>query len=109
MVRQRTLKQAVRATGIGLHSGRKVYMSLLPSGPDTGIVFRRADLSPAVEVPAKAELLREAVMCSTLVHDNGTRIATIEHLMSALAGLGIDNCVVELSSPEVPIDRKSVV
>lgn len=103
MVRQRTLKQAVRASGIGLHSGRKVYMSLLPAGPDTGIVFRRTDLSPIVEVPSRAHLLREAVMCSTLVSDDGTKIMTIEHLMSALAGLGIDNCVVELSSPEVPI------
>lgn len=103
MVRQRTLKQSVRATGIGLHSGRKVYMSLLPAGPDTGIVFRRSDLSPPVEVPAQAHLLREAVMCSTLVHDNGTKVMTVEHLMSAFAGLGIDNCVVELSSPEVPI------
>ena len=103
MIRQRTLKQAIRASGIGLHSGRKVYMSLLPAGPDTGIRFRRTDLSPAVEVPARAELLREAVMCSTLVHDNGTKIMTVEHLLSALAGLGIDNCLVELSSPEVPI------
>lgn len=103
MVRQRTLQQAVRASGIGLHSGRKVFMSLLPAGPDTGIVFRRSDLSPPVEVPADAQLLREATMCSTLVHDNGTKVATIEHLMSALAGLGIDNCVVDLSSPEVPI------
>lgn len=103
MVRQRTLKQAVRASGIGLHSGRKVYLSLLPAGPDTGIVFRRTDLSPIVEVPSRAHLLREAVMCSTLVADDGTKIMTIEHLMSALAGLGIDNCVVELSSPEVPI------
>ncbi len=103
MVRQRTLKQAVRASGIGLHSGRKVYLSLLPSGPDTGIVFRRTDLSPPIEVPSRAHLLREAVMCSTLVGDDGTKIMTIEHLMSALAGLGIDNCVVELSSPEVPI------
>jgi UDP-3-O-[3-hydroxymyristoyl] N-acetylglucosamine deacetylase len=97
------LKQAVRASGIGLHSGRKVYLSLLPAGPDTGIVFRRTDLSPAVEVPSRAQLLREAVMCSTLVADDGTKIMTIEHLMSAFAGLGIDNCVVELSSPEVPI------
>ncbi|MDP9140350.1 MAG: UDP-3-O-acyl-N-acetylglucosamine deacetylase [Pseudomonadota bacterium] len=103
MVRQRTLKQAVRASGIGLHSGRKVYMSLLPAGPDTGIVFRRTDLAHSVEVPARANLLREAVMCSTLVADDGTKIMTIEHLMSAFAGLGIDNCVVELSSPEVPI------
>ncbi len=103
MVRQRTLKQAVRASGIGLHSGRKVYMSLLPAGPDTGIVFRRTDLAPSAEVPADAHLLREAVMCSTLVSDDGTKIMTVEHLMSAFAGLGIDNCVVELSSPEVPI------
>lgn len=103
MVRQRTLRQSIRASGIGLHSGRKVYMSLLPAGPDTGIVFRRTDVTPITEVPAKAELLREAVMCSTLVTDAGVKIATIEHLMSALAGLGVDNCIVELSSPEVPI------
>ncbi|QHS10255.1 UDP-3-O-acyl-N-acetylglucosamine deacetylase [Sinimarinibacterium sp. NLF-5-8] len=103
MVRQRTLKQAIRASGIGLHSGRKVYMSLLPAGPDTGIVFRRTDLDPVPEVPASAHLLREAVMCSTLVADDGARIMTVEHLMSAFAGLGIDNCIVELSSPEVPI------
>jgi UDP-3-O-[3-hydroxymyristoyl] N-acetylglucosamine deacetylase len=103
MVRQRTIRQAIRASGIGLHSGRKVYMSLLPAGPDTGIVFRRTDLHPAGEVPADAHMLREAVMCSTLVADDGTKIMTIEHLMSAFAGLGIDNCMVELSSPEVPI------
>lgn len=103
MIRQRTLKQAVRASGIGLHSGRKVYMSLLPAGPDTGILFRRTDLGHAAEVPSRAHLLREAVMCSTLVSDDGTKIMTIEHLMSAFAGLGIDNCIVELSSPEVPI------
>lgn len=103
MVRQRTLRQSIRASGIGLHSGRKVYLSLLPAGPDTGIVFRRTDLNPVVEVPAHAELLREAVMCSTLVNDSGAKIMTIEHLMSALAGLGVDNCIVELSSPEVPI------
>jgi UDP-3-O-[3-hydroxymyristoyl] N-acetylglucosamine deacetylase len=102
MIRQRTLKQAIRATGIGLHSGRKVYMSLLPAGPDTGVVFRRTDLNPVVEIAAQADLVGEAVMCSTLVSGD-VKIATIEHLMSALAGLGIDNCVVELSSPEVPI------
>lgn len=102
MIRQRTLKQAVRASGIGLHSGRKVYMSLLPAGPDTGIVFRRTDLDPAVEIPARADLVREAMMCSNLMLGE-TKVATIEHLMSALAGLGIDNCLVELSSPEVPI------
>jgi UDP-3-O-[3-hydroxymyristoyl] N-acetylglucosamine deacetylase len=103
MVRQRTLKQAIRASGIGLHSGRKVYMSLLPAGPDTGIVYRRTDLNPPVEIPSDAHMLREAVMCSTLVNDAGVKIMTVEHLMSALAGLGIDNCIVELSAPEIPI------
>ncbi|MGH8460025.1 MAG: UDP-3-O-acyl-N-acetylglucosamine deacetylase [Stenotrophobium sp.] len=102
MIRQRTLKQAVRATGIGLHSGARVYMSMLPAGPDTGIVFRRTDLNPIVEVPARADLVGEATMCSNLIAGT-TKIGTVEHLMSALAGLGIDNCIIELSSPEVPI------
>lgn len=102
MIRQRTLKSAVRAAGIGLHSGQKVAMSLLPAGPDTGIVFRRIDLDPVVEVPASAELIRETTLSSTLVRE-GVRVATVEHLMSALAGMGIDNAVVELSAPEVPI------
>ncbi|MGQ0502535.1 MAG: UDP-3-O-acyl-N-acetylglucosamine deacetylase [Panacagrimonas sp.] len=102
MVKQRTIRQAVRAAGIGLHSGTRVFMSLLPAGPDTGILFRRVDLSPPVEVPAKAELVGETMLSSTLV-SNGTKVATIEHLMSALAGLGIDNCVVELSAAETPI------
>lgn len=103
MVRQRTLQKTVRASGIGLHSGQKVYLSLLPAGPDTGIVFRRIDLSPPVEVPARADLVRETTLSSTLVTPQGVRVATIEHLMSAFAGLGIDNCLVELSAPEVPI------
>jgi UDP-3-O-[3-hydroxymyristoyl] N-acetylglucosamine deacetylase len=103
MTPQRTLRAPIRASGIGLHSGRKVFMSLLPAGPDPGIVFRRTDLQPAIDVPTRADWLREATMCSTLVDDQGTKVMTIEHLMSAFAGLGIDNCVVELSSPEVPI------
>ena len=106
MVKQRTLQKAVRATGIGLHSGQKVFMSLLPAGPDTGIVFRRIDLSPVVEVPARADLIRETTLSSTLVHKSDlgeVRVATVEHLMSALAGLGIDNCIIEISSPEIPI------
>lgn len=102
MVRQRTLKQAVRAAGIGLHSGTRVFMSLLPAGPDTGILFRRVDLSPPVEIPADAELVRETMLSSNLVKD-GAKVGTVEHLMSALAGLGIDNCVVELSAAETPI------
>ena len=102
MVRQRTLKQAVRAAGIGLHSGQRVFMSLLPAGPDTGILFRRVDLSPPVEIPAEAELVRETMLSSNLVKD-GAKVGTVEHLMSALAGMGIDNCVVELSAAETPI------
>lgn len=102
MVRQRTLKQAVRAAGIGLHSGQRVFMSLLPAGPDTGILFRRVDLSPPVEIPAQAELVRETMLSSNLVKD-GAKVGTVEHLMSALAGMGIDNCVVELSAAETPI------
>jgi len=102
MARQRTLQRPVRTSGIGLHSGRKVYLSLLPAGPNTGIVFRRVDLPVPVEVPARADLIRETTMSSNLVMGD-VKIGTIEHLMSALAGLGIDNCVVELSSPEVPI------
>jgi UDP-3-O-[3-hydroxymyristoyl] N-acetylglucosamine deacetylase len=103
MAQQRTIRQTIRASGIGLHSGRKVFMSLLPAPPDSGIVFRRTDLSPAVDVPTRADWLREATMCSTLVNEDNVKIMTIEHLMSALAGLGVDNCLVELSSPEVPI------
>lgn len=102
MIRQRTLRRTVRATGIGLHSGQKVFLSLLPSGPDTGIVFRRVDLSPPVEIPARADAVRETMMSSNLVRGE-VRVGTIEHLMSALAGLGIDNCVAELSASEVPI------
>lgn len=102
MIRQRTLRSPVRASGIGLHGGQKVYMSLLPAGPDTGIVFRRIDLSPPREVPARADAIGETTLSSNLIVD-GTKVATVEHLMSSLAGLGIDNVIVELSSPEVPI------
>jgi len=102
MIRQRTLRNPIRASGIGLHSGQKVFMSLLPAGPDTGILFRRVDLSPPREVPARALAVNETTLSSNLVVD-GVKVATVEHLMSALAGMGIDNCVVELSSPEVPI------
>lgn len=102
MIRQKTLRNPIRASGIGLHSGQKVYMSLLPAGPDTGIVFRRVDLDPPREIAAAAEGIGETTLSSNLVSE-GVRVATVEHLMSALAGLGIDNCVVELSAAEVPI------
>lgn len=102
MLRQRTLKNSIRATGIGLHSGQKVYMSLLPAGPDTGVVFRRVDLDVPVEIKAHALNVGATELASTLMNGD-TKVATVEHLMSAIAGLGIDNCVVELSAPEVPI------
>ncbi len=101
-VRQRTLKRTIRATGIGLHSGQKVYLTLHPHVEDGGIVFRRVDLDPPVEIPAAALLVNETTMSSNLEHD-GARIGTVEHLMSALAGLGIDNLMIDVTSQEVPI------
>ena len=106
MLRQRTLRNSIRATGIGLHSGQKVYMSLLPAGVDTGIRFRRVDLERPVEIAAYAENVGATELASTLSSGTGAdcvKVATVEHLMSAFAGLGIDNCVVELSAAEVPI------
>ena len=102
MIRQRTLKNVIRATGVGLHSGEKVYLTLKPAPVDLGIVFRRVDLEPAVDIPAKAENVGETTMSTTLVKD-GAKVDTVEHLLSAMAGLGIDNAVIELSAPEVPI------
>lgn len=102
MIPQRTLTNTIRATGVGLHSGDKVYMTLRPAPVDSGIVFRRVDLEPVVEVPAKAELVTEVTLCTGLTCENA-KIQTVEHLMSALAGLGVDNCIIELSSAELPI------
>ena len=102
MLRQRTLKTVIRATGVGLHTGDKVYMTLRPAAENTGVVFRRVDLDEPVDIPADALLVGETTLGTTLVKD-GAKVATVEHLMSALAGLGIDNLVVDLSAPEVPI------
>ena len=102
MIPQRTLKAPIRASGIGLHGGRQVFITMLPAAVNTGIVFRRIDVSPMVEIPASALLVGEATMCSTLIKD-GVKVATVEHIMSALFGMGVDNCIVELSSPEIPI------
>ncbi|HEY0335092.1 MAG TPA: UDP-3-O-acyl-N-acetylglucosamine deacetylase [Stenotrophomonas sp.] len=102
MTQQRTLKNTIRATGVGLHSGDKVYMTLRPAPVDHGIVFRRVDLDPVVEVPASGELVTETTLCTGLTCD-GAKIQTVEHLMSAFAGLGVDNAIVELSSAELPI------
>src|SRR6478736_2927710 len=102
MIRQRTLKNVIRATGVGLHSGEKVYMTLRPAAPDTGIVFRRTDFARPVEIHADAELVGDTSLCTALVKGD-VRVMTIEHLLSAMAGLGIDNAYVDLSTAEVPI------
>lgn len=102
MIRQRTLKNVIRATGVGLHTGEKVYLTLRPAPVDSGIVFRRTDLDPVVEVPAKPEYVGDTRM-STTIEKDGVRISTVEHLMSAFAGIGIDNAIVDLTAPEVPI------
>ena len=102
MLKQRTLKSLVRASGVGLHSGVKVNIALRPAAPNTGIVFRRIDLDPVVDLPASALLVGDTRMCSCLEKE-GAKVGTIEHLMSALAGLGIDNAYIDLDAAEVPI------
>ena len=102
MLKQRTIKNVIRATGVGLHSGEKVFLTLRPADPNVGIVFRRVDLDPVVEMPASAELVTETTLCTGLSCD-GAKVQTVEHLLSALAGLGVDNVYIDLSAPEVPI------
>jgi UDP-3-O-[3-hydroxymyristoyl] N-acetylglucosamine deacetylase len=102
MLRQRTLKSLVHATGVGLHTGQKVRITLRPAQPDTGVIFRRTDLTPPVDLPARADMVGETRLCSCLVRGD-VKVHTVEHLMSALAGLGIDNAYVDLDGPEVPI------
>lgn len=102
MIKQRTLKNVIRATGVGLHSGEKVYLTLRPAAVDAGIVFRRVDLDPPVEIRALAENVGETTLSTSLMNGD-VRISTVEHLLSAFAGLGIDNAYVDLSAPEVPI------
>jgi len=102
MIRQRTLKNVIRATGVGLHTGEKIYLTLRPAAVDTGIVFRRVDMDVPVDIPARPEYVGDTQLCTTVCRD-GTRISTVEHLLSALAGLGIDNAYIDLSAAEVPI------
>lgn len=102
MIKQRTLKNVIRATGVGLHTGEKVYLTLRPAPVDTGVVFRRIDLEVPVEVPAIADNVGDTRLSTSLEKD-GVKISTVEHLMSAFAGLGIDNAYVDLTAPEVPI------
>ncbi len=102
MIRQRTLKNVIRATGVGLHTGEKVFLTLRPAAINTGIVFRRIDLKPVIDVKAILDNVSSTRMSTTLERD-GVRISTVEHLMSAFAGLGIDNVFVDLTAAEVPI------
>ena len=102
MLGQRTLKNSIRAQGVGLHTGQKVLMTLRPAAPDTGIVFRRTDLDPPAEVRAYAENVGDTQLGTTLIN-GAARVSTVEHLLSAFAGLGIDNAHVDVSAPEVPI------
>ncbi|MGH8669831.1 MAG: UDP-3-O-acyl-N-acetylglucosamine deacetylase [Burkholderiales bacterium] len=102
MLRQRTLKSLVSASGVGLHTGQKVRITLRPAPVDTGVVFRRIDLASPVDIPARAELVGEARLASTLIKGD-VKIHTVEHLMSALGGLGVDNVYVDLDAPELPI------
>ena len=102
MLRQRTLKSLVSASGVGLHTGQKVRITLRPAPIDTGVVFRRVDLASPVEIPARAELVGEARLASTLVQGN-VKVHTVEHLLSALGGMGVDNAYVDLDAPELPI------
>ncbi len=102
MLKQRTIKQIVKTVGVGLHSGTKVELTLRPAAADTGIIFRRVDLDPAVDLPATALGVGDTRMASTLAKD-GVRVSTVEHLLSACAGMGIDNLYVDLTAEEIPI------
>src|ERR1041384_4278348 len=102
MLRQRTLKSLITASGVGLHTGRKARITLRPAPVDTGVVFRRVDLPSPVDIPARADLVGDARLASTLVKGE-VKVHTVEHLMSALAGLGVDNVYVDLDAPELPI------
>lgn len=102
MLKQCTLKQTISTVGIGLHSGRKVRLTMQPSAPDTGIVFRRVDLTPPVDLPARATDVNDTRMATTL-NQGKVVVATVEHMMSALNGLGIDNALIDVDAPEIPI------
>ena len=101
-MKQRTLKNEIRATGVGVHSGEKILLTLKPAPVDTGIVFQRIEGENITEIPASAEYVGETRFCTTLVRE-GKRIGTVEHLLSALAGLGVDNAIIGVNGPEIPI------
>ncbi|MDT9587495.1 MAG: UDP-3-O-acyl-N-acetylglucosamine deacetylase [Candidatus Arsenophonus melophagi] len=103
MIKQRTLSRIVQATGVGLHTGKKVTLVLRPAPVNTGVIYRRIDLNPPVDFPADAKSVRDTMLCTCLVNEEDVRISTVEHLSAALAGLGIDNIIIEVDAPEIPI------
>ncbi|AGO16466.1 UDP-3-O-acyl-N-acetylglucosamine deacetylase [Glaesserella parasuis] len=103
MIKQRTLKQAAKVTGIGLHSGKKVTLTLRPAPANTGIIYARTDLKPVVYFPASAESIRDTQLCTCMINDEGVRISTVEHLNAAMSALGLDNLIVEVDAAEIPI------
>lgn len=103
MIKQRTLKQSIKVTGIGLHSGKKVTLTLRPALPNTGVIYCRTDLNPPVTFVANANAVQDTMLCTCLVNEAGIRISTVEHLNAALSGLGIDNIIIEVDAPEIPI------
>ncbi len=103
MIKQRTIKQSISATGVGLHKGEKVQLTLRPAPANTGIVFRRVDLDPVVDIKASPDAVGETTLCTCLVNEDNVQISTVEHLLAAIAGLGIDNLIIEVDSPEIPI------
>ena len=103
MIKQRTIKRIVQATGVGLHTGKKVTLTMRPAAANTGIIYRRTDLNPPVDFPADAKSVRDTMLCTCLVNEHDVRISTVEHLNAALAGLGIDNLVIEVDAAEIPI------
>ncbi|MEQ2026564.1 UDP-3-O-acyl-N-acetylglucosamine deacetylase [Xenorhabdus szentirmaii] len=103
MIKQRTLKRIVQATGVGLHTGKKVTLTMRPAPANTGVIYRRTDLNPPVDFPADAKSVRDTMLCTCLVNEQNVRISTVEHLNAALAGLGIDNIIIDVDAPEIPI------
>lgn len=103
MIKQRTLKRIVQATGVGLHTGKKVTLTMRPAPANTGVIYRRTDLNPPVDFPADAKSVRDTMLCTCLVNEHDVRISTVEHLNAALAGLGIDNIIIDVDAAEIPI------
>jgi len=103
MIKQRTLCKEIDAVGVGLHSGNKVTLVMKPAPVNTGIVYRRTDLSPMVDIPGDGMLVRETTLCTCLVNDAGHKISTVEHISAALAAFGVDNAIIEVDAPEIPI------